>query len=92
MVLASKPTLLLFFLMVLASKPSTLLLLDLTPVSLLGPPPILGRTTSALFVHPRPLDVELMINLDMLHNVFHFGGEFHADGDFVNYINPRWSS
>jgi hypothetical protein len=78
--------------MMLASKPLTLLLLDLTPLSLLGPPPILGRTTSALFVHPGPLDVELMINLDMLHNVFHFGGEFHADGDFVNYINPRWSS
>jgi hypothetical protein len=74
--------------MVLASKPSALLLsLDLDPPPISGRhnPPGLGL--AALFVHPYPPDVELMNNLDMLSVLFHFGGGFDPDGDFVNYIN-----
>jgi hypothetical protein len=82
--------------MVLASKLSALLLLlDLALLSLLGPPTIpgghnpRGLCPTTLFVHPCPPDVELMISLDMLSVIFHFGGGFDADGDFVNYINEH---
>jgi hypothetical protein len=98
MALASKPSALLLSLDLFTPAPLFLDAIGLealssTVAARFCSPPIPGRHNpaglgpAALLVHSCPPYVELMNNLIMLLVLFHFGGGFDPDGDFVNYIN-----